>query len=682
MKVSTAASAALLALGISLGAHAAITKTELAGNPLPQFPYFEYVRAFDTRMSVRVAIDPGRFPAIVGKTCDIFIVRHKSAAAWTANPALVDVTPGGARPRTFVAGTIQANTVSVTPTLSLDDDAGANLGVPYDVVLDCNRNGRLDGNDFIDGMGGEAGFYEVADTTRPGPYAVTTASYDLDMAVAASFGISPRMRTETIYYPSNIASLNRRLPLVVIAHGNAYAPTDYGHIGRHLASWGYVVLAHATDTEIGPTTAAASTLNHTDAFLDQAEAGALAGGVLEGKVDSHRIALMGHSRGGEGVVIAYHRLFMGEFVPAHFTKDDIRLVDAMAPTDIWWTVNGDDTGLADPHDANFHLWVAAGDMDVMGDPADPRWQSQPIADRATNYKQVTVIHGAGHEMFSDRAGAAHVDGPCALTTPEAHAIQLGYLLPLVKHYLEGNIPALDFLTRQYENFHPRGIGLENPCIVVANEYRNGSDAGNFVIDDFQWNMSPDISSAPGGVIYTVENLTEGFFDDNNGSYNYTGTDPFNGALFGTMVDSSRGITFEWSGTTGEYIQWYLPKMARNFTKWRVLSFRGAQASRHPYTQAALEDLRFVVELRDANGVKSAINIGAYGGGLEEPYQRGGGWADEMETIRLRITDFLNNGSALDLTKIVSVRFKFGPSYGSREGRVVLDDLMLTNDAMP
>lgn len=672
----------LFTIGVSLAAHGAITKTELAGNPLGKFPYFEYVRAFNTRMSVRVAIDPGRFPAIVGKTCDIYIVRHKSAATWTADPTLVDVTPGGALARTFVAGTIQANTVSVTPTLSLDDDAGASLGVPYDVVLDCNRNGKLDANDFIDGLGSEAGFYEVADTTRPGPYAVTSTSYNLDSAVASSFGISGMFRAETIYYPADIATIGGRLPLVVLAHGNAYSPTDYGHIGRHLASWGYVVMAHATDTETGPITAAASTLNHTDAFLDQAEAGSLAGGALAGKVDSHRIALLGHSRGAEGVVIAYHNLFTGNATPAHFAKEDIKLVDAMAPTDIWWTIGGGDKGITDPHDANFHLWVAAGDMDVMGDPADPRWQSQPIADRATNYKQVTVIHGAGHEQFSERAGEPHIDGPCALTTPEVHAVQLGYLLPLLKHYVENNVPSLDFLTRQYESFHPRGIGLENPCIVVSNEYRNGAETGNYVIDDFQWNLSPFISAAPGGVTYTVENLTEGFLDDNNGSYNYTDTDPFNGALFGTMVDGSRGITFDWSGATGEYIQWQMPKMARDFTKWKVLSFRGAQASRHPYTIAALEDLRFMVELRDANGAKSSISIGAAGGGLEEPYQRGGGWADEMETIRLRITDFLNNGSPLDLTKIVSVRFKFGPSYGSREGRIVLDDLMLTNDALP
>jgi hypothetical protein len=665
-----------IASSLSLSAQAAITKAELAGNPLSQFPYFEYVRAFNTLMMVHVAIDPGRYPGIVGQTCDIAIVKHKSPAAWTTAPALVDVTPGGALTRTFVAGTIQSNTLSVTPTLSLSDNAGSGLGVPYDVVLDCDRNGILSDGDYIDGLGSQAGFYMVADTTRPGPFPVATTSYNLASAVATSFGIPAMFRAETIYYPANIGPLNRRFPLVVVSHGNAFYPTDYAHIGRHLASWGYVVMAHATDTEAGPITAAATTLNHTDAFIDQAEAGTIAGGALMNRVDAHRISLIGHSRGGEGVVIAYHNLFTGSVTPAHFTKDDIKLVDSMAPTDIWWTNGSGGPGIADPHDADFHLWVAAGDTDVMGDPADPRWQSQPIADRATNYKQVTVVHGAGHTSFSDRGDVPRIDGPCPLTVAEGHAIQLGLLLPLLKHYVEGNVPSLDFLTRQYEYFHPRGIGLENPCIVVANEYRNGAATGNVVIDDFQSNFAENLSSSGTTVTYDVENLSEGRLDDNNGSYNYTATDPFNGAIFGAAPDTTRGVTFDWTDTDRFY-EWRVPQAGRNFSRYQMLSFRGAQASRHPNTISVVEDLTFSVELRDAAGVTSTINIGAYGGGLEEPYQRAGGWFDEMETIRLRTTDFLNNGATLDLARIVAVRFKFGPTHGSSSGRIVVDDLMLT-----
>jgi len=51
----------------------------------------------------------------------------------------------------------------------------------------------------------------------------------------------------------------------------------------------------------------------------------------------------------------------------------------------------------------------------------------------------------------------------------------------------------------------------------------------------------------------------------------------------------------------------------------------------------LGDLTFDVRLRDSQGGSSTINIGAYGGGIEEPYQRTGcgsgtGWANEFETI--------------------------------------------------
>jgi hypothetical protein len=84
-------------------------------------------------------------------------------------------------------------------------------------------------------------------------------------------------------------------------------------------------------------------------------------------------------------------------------------------------------------------------------------------------------------------------------------------------------------------------------------------------------------------------------------------------------------------------------------------------------------------LRDASSTTSTINIGAFGGGLEEPYQRAGGWHNEMETIRIRLTDFLNNNSGLDLSNIVAVRLDVGPAHGSPEGRIVIDDVMLTND---
>jgi hypothetical protein len=685
--ISICIRAAVLCLLLPLAAAGQITKTELAGNSLTQYPFFEYVRAFNVNAPVKVAIDPTRFPAIVGDTCDIYVVNHKSASEWSANPTLVDVTPGGALTQTFSGTTIQANTFEVAPPSTLNANAGLGLGVAYDVVIDRDQNGTLNDGDFIDGLSGEAGFYVVHDTTSAGPLTVTEVDYNLDSGVAMTFGIQAWTLGEDLYFPANIAAMGK-LPLVVLGHGAGHDFTWYDHIGNHLASYGYIVVSHANDIS-SSFNAAFTTIGHTDAFIDQAEAGAIASGALVGHIDTHRIVWIGHSRGAEGVAVAYDRLFDGASTPTHFSRSDIRLVSSMLPTDF----NG--TDVANPHDANYHLWTASGDSDVNGSAGDicnaglELCQTFHLVERATGYRQSTVVQGTGHGWFHDEETEDPAfDGPCPLDENITHLIQLGYLLPLVKHYVEGNVPALDFLTRQYESFHPIGVSAANPCVVVSNEYHNGAAVGNFVIDDYQTQPGTGTSSSGGAVTFDVENLMEGRLDDNNTTFTWSAADPFNGATqagatdgLTTRSDNSRGVVFDWTDADRFY-EWQVPAGANDFTRFLYLSLRGAQGTRHPNTTAVLGDLTFSVTLRDGGGATSTINIGAYGGGLEEPYQRGGGWHNEMETVRIRTTDFLNNASGLNLTNVVAVRLNFGPSSGSSRGRVVIDDLMLTNDLSP
>ena len=141
-----------------------ISFTELAGNSLSEYPHFEYVRAFNENATVEVAIDPLRFPEIVSQTGDIYIVEAKTAAGWDVDPTLVDETTDGPQTETFGGTTIQENTFLVTgpyelSSLVYQDHTGdfTGLGHGYDVVLDMNQNGVLDGGDYLDGYGGEAG---------------------------------------------------------------------------------------------------------------------------------------------------------------------------------------------------------------------------------------------------------------------------------------------------------------------------------------------------------------------------------------------------------------------------------------------------------------------------------------------------------------------------------------------
>lgn len=681
-------SAALLALQVS-SAQAVITQTQLAGNSLTEYPFFEYVKAFNENAAVEVAIDPTRFPGIVGQTCDIYVLEAKSAAQWAVDPSLTDVTTGGAQTETFGGTTIQNNTFQVTGPSELNANAGIDLGVGYDVVLDCDQDGQLSDGDFVDGLSDEAGFYAVHDTTAAGPLVVTAAQYNIDSGVGGTFGIPATKLAEDLYYPTNVGSMGQ-LPIIIISHGNGHSYDWYGHIGSHLASYGYIVMSHDNNTGPGPNSAATTTLGHTDAFIDQIEVGAIAGGALTGHLDTSRITWIGHSRGAEGVAIAYDRLFDGGHTPTHFAMEDIRLISSMLPTDF------EGTDVANPHDANYHLWTASGDSDVNGSAGNQcsGWelcQTFHLHDRATHYRQSTVVQGTGHAWFHDGSTSAYFTGPCSIgpTNDLTHLIQLGHFLPLIKHYVEGNIPALDFLTRQYENFRPIGVPTGNPCIVVSHEYRNGSPVGNFIIDDYQTQTNSGISSSGAQVNFDVENLTEGRLDDNNGDFTWSASDPFNGATQAGLTDtyptvrndSSRGVVFDWTDEDRFY-EWEIIPGQRDFTDNLYLSFRGAQGTQHPNTLAVLGDLTFSVTLRDTGGTSSSINIGAFGGGLEQPYQRNGGWHNEMETIRIRTTDFLNNGSGLNLNDIFAVRLDVGPSWGSDKGRIVVDEIMLTNDRPP
>lgn len=154
----------------------------------------------------------------------------------------------------------------------------------------------------------------------------------------------------------------------------------------------------------------------------------------------------------------------------------------------------------------------------------------------------------------------------------------------------------------------------------------------------------------------------------------------NGMTVADGDDASSGIVFNYE--TDRFLEFAVPPAGRDVTGYQYLSFRGCQQTRHPLTIADLGDTTFTVTLRDGSGVTSAIDFGVYGGGLEEPYQRGGcgsgvGWNNEFETIRIRLTDFLHNGSGLDLADLEAVRFDFGPSFGSAAGRLGLDQVELT-----
>ncbi|UYV11595.1 MAG: hypothetical protein NCW75_09825 [Phycisphaera sp.] len=649
-----------------------VTETELAATTVGGYPFSSFVDAYNTGSTVNVAIDPSQFPSIEGVTADVYVVANKTAAQWDADPSLTDVRGGGAQSVDFVAGTIQDNTFAIDGSTTLAGPDGQDIAGVYDLVVDVDGDGMLGAGDFIDGRGDLGGFAIFKDLTQLGPYSTAPA---LDYAVSWPGIISTRNRQITVY-PDNIADLPP-LPLIIVSHGNGHDYRWYDFLQQHLASHGFIVMCNQNDTQPGIETASTSTYLHTDAFLGSLDT--IGGGVLQGQVDTSRIMWIGHSRGGEGVARAFTRVRDGLVTTENYDSDDITLVSSIAPN------NSLGSGSTEPGLVNFHLLWGSADGDISGAPS-AGVSSFAIHDRAEGNRYSTYLQGADHNDFNC-CGFNDFSGPAGteIGRPEAQRVQEAVYLVLAKLHAEeslGGQMATEYLWRQAESLESLSVSQST---IVVREYRETTDGDDFYIDDFQTNPAVDQSSSGGSVMFTVSNAAEILQADSDGSYSWTGSQPSNGMTRSSGGDDSRGMVFDW--TSDSFIEFAVIPGERDWTDDFFLSFRAAQGTRHPQTIAELGDLNFTVSLRDGSGTSSSINTGVYGGGVEEPYQRtgagsGAGWQNEYETIRIRLNDFLTNGSGLDLGDIEAVRFDFGPSFGSAVGRLGIDDIYVNNNRAP
>ncbi len=657
--------ATLVATNISRGREAGVDEVAvrvggfpgLGGRALAQYPQFEFVTSFNDNEIVQTAIDPFRHAERVGLPYRVYVVAHKTRAQWAANSTLIDVT-GGFETRTVLPGSIADN---ITNASASGLPAGIDFGLPYDVIFDFGLDGTLDPGDLIDGFDDTvAGFYSVRDLNLAGPYSTATVTYTGGSWLG-----------QRCYYPTSIATLGR-VPLVVISHGNGHQYTWYDYLGEHLASYGYVVMSHQNDTGPGVENASITTLTNTDYFLGHLTT--IAGGILDGHIADDRIVWIGHSRGGEGVVRAYDRLYDHTYTPANFDANDIVLISSIAPTVFLGTVS------TNSHEVDYHMIYGSADGDVHGGASNPIAQAIRLCQAAQGNAQLTYVQGASHNDFNC-CGTADGTGPDLIGRPEAQRVAKSYYLALLKLYLENNVAAKDYFTRMYSRFHPSGIASN---VVCALYYKEALATPRFVIDNLQTQTGLGISSSGGMVSYDVSNANEGTLDDGNTSFTWTASDPMNGMTWASGGDAyAGGVVFDWTVGESKHFEYEVIAGERDFTDDLYLAFRSCQGTRHPETVALGSALSYTVTLRDGSGATSAINFGAYGT-LTRPYLRtgegtGAGWANEFNTVRIRLTDFEANGSGIDLSNIVAVRFEFGAAYGSARGRVGIDDVELSKN---
>lgn len=206
-------------------------------------------------------------------------------------------------------------------------------------------------------------------------------------------------------------------PLVLIVHGNhrmtEFSDPGYAYLGELLASRGYI-LASVDENFLNGNLRAENDargwmlLQHLVAWR---RFNADSASPLFRKVDLSRIALMGHSRGGEAVAVAAAFNKLPRYPDdARVTFDfgfDIRTLVAIAPVDGQYRPADQGTPLTD---INYLVLHGAHDSDVSTFMGQRQFQRIRFSGQGTWRKSAIYIYRANHGQFNTVWGSSDV-GP-------------------------------------------------------------------------------------------------------------------------------------------------------------------------------------------------------------------------------------------------------------------------------
>lgn len=106
-----------------------------------------------------------------------------------------------------------------------------------------------------------------------------------------------------VHYPSDIASMDGPLPVVVFVNGTGTGGAKYSALQKHLASWGFITIATEEEHAWNGFSAEMCVryLEMLNTYDGEVNDGA---NPLLGRVDLDRVGVTGHSQGGIGVINA------------------------------------------------------------------------------------------------------------------------------------------------------------------------------------------------------------------------------------------------------------------------------------------------------------------------------------------------------------------------------------------
>jgi hypothetical protein len=638
----------------------------ISGRTVIGRPYFEYADTFQVGENIYGALDPlALAPNLVGKMVALYVIQHKTAAQWTADPSLthLPVLGGNGAVQRFLTqpGCINFNERLLWPNATQVGE--------YDIVADFG-NDTADPNLFVPNAQFDMpkdicdGYFVPGFRVVPDP-AVDTSfanagvfSYnDGPFTVSDDFGPETLDRKAIVYFPADapgattpgqISTAQASYPMLIAVHGNSSDPTSYlgyNYLLEHWAKNGFIAASIHCEPGMAATGRSRVLFEHI--------------GLLKAKFSAkaqNTIGIMGHSRGGEAVAAAL-RLNFNEGLGHNFVG-----VICLAPSD--WIL----------HETILPAWavplqVIYGSMDgdISGGPPLPMETGFAIYDRAAGaVKSMVFVYGAIHDRFNavwgdGDLGFGDLGGTdfAKVISADAHRkVALGYTTAFFRRHVRNETQWDGIFTGEWR-----------PAVVDAADggsvktYHQYSGIARRELDTFEGAHTPTSwqTSTIGGAVSDDATLPVQPTEDN---------------LW--IVDSSSphstaGLLCQWNDLT-DHLRFDVPPSKRNVTAFQVISLRVTQKNGSASNPTGMPQ-DFYVTLKSSNGNARSIRAAAFD---EIPYPDQRFYSmftkSAMRTVRIPLASYtiaVINTVPVDLKHVVSVSVDFAARIA---GEIEVDSL--------
>lgn len=630
----------------------------ISGRTIIGPPYFQYADAFQVGENVYAALDPAALdPNHKGKMVALYVVQSKDAATWTADKSLTHLAQLGGNPavQKFLTQSdcINHNTRLVWPN--------ANAPGLYDIVADFNDNAVLDSpGDIIDGYFAP-GFRIVTDPTTETSFA-NHGGFQYDemsqgsKTVTNDFGNPVTVPLKAVVrfpadmggatMPGQISGAQLSYPMTIIVHGNGHDYQGYDYLLDHWAQNGFIAASIHLNGGMTGTDRALILFEHINILK----------GMFGGKA-ANNIGIMGHSRGGEGVVIAARKnqqMGLGHGINA---------VISLAPTDQYTHET-----LGPPWATPYLVIYGAMDGDLAGGDGPPSDTGFPLYDRANGQKKSFIfVYGATHDRFTTigadtdlfwRKGPS--DQPKILNAATHLLVAKGYATAFFRWQLRGEDQWVGMFRGEWV---PTAVAQAEPAkLKICVQYSN---TGASLIDDFEGVHTP----------LSWKVATSGAGVDDLGTLPAAPQEDKLYVVDGHSPHDTAGLQLRWDNF-GDKLEYTLG--ALNVKNFAALSFRITQKVDSP-SNPADQPQDLYVTLSDTMANSRSIKASKFTE-IAAPQKRelNQYTKSALCTVRIPLSAYtieVIGTQKVDLTSVAALRFDF---LANATGEVEIDSVEFSN----